>query len=63
MKEKKTIVTRDIISRIETLHSEIQNVGRRLNDLDDEDENNFLCELCILNVNFSIFFQIVTKAT
>ena len=39
MKEKKTIVTRDIISRIETLHSEIQNVGRRLNDLDDEDEN------------------------
>ena len=23
----------------------------------------FLCELCILNVKFSIFFQIVTKAT
>ena len=37
--EEKTIVTRDIISRIETLHSEIQNVGRRLNYLDDEDEN------------------------
>ena len=30
-------VTRDIISRIETLHSELQNVGRR--DLDDENEN------------------------